>query len=147
MKVRPIVAGTALVCVALVLTGCSSDSDSSSTSSTTTTKEAVCSDKESLESSVEALTDIDLTEGTNAITAALDQVKDDLDALGDSVQTDLQPEVDDVKSALSDLETAVGDFGDGSLTDDLQATGNAIAEVGSSAADMFSALSTKCPSS
>jgi hypothetical protein len=146
MNIRHFVAGTAILCVAFGVAGCGSDSDSNASSSTTTAKDAVCADKKALESSVSALSDVDLTGGKSAVTSAVDKVKKNLDALGDSVQADLEPEVDDVKSALDDLQTAVGNLGSGSLTENLQAVGNAIAKVGTTAGDLFSSLSARCPS-
>jgi hypothetical protein len=147
MNLKRIVAGTAIACIAFGLAGCSSDSGSSSTSSTTTSKDAVCADKTALENSVTSLKNVDLTGGKSSVTDAVNKVKKNLDALGESVKADLKPEVDDVKSALTDLQTAVEGIGDGSLTDNLQSVGTAVAKVGSTASTLFSSLSSKCPSS
>jgi ABC-type Fe3+-hydroxamate transport system substrate-binding protein len=149
VKITRVLTATALACFAVLLVGCGSDSDSdsSSSSSTTTTKDAVCSDKTALENSVKDITNIDLTGGESAVESAVDKVKDNLDALGDSVKADLRPQVDDVKSAIDELETVVRNFGDGSLTDNLQDAGDAVAKVGSTSADLFSSLSAECPSS
>ena len=147
MKVNRVIAGSALACLAVLLVGCSSDSKSSSPSSTTTSKDAVCADKTALENSVKSLKNVDLTGGESAVTSAVDKVQTNLDALRGSVKADLKPQVDDVKAALDQLETAVRNFGNGSLTDNLQAGGNAVAKVGSTSADLFSALSAECPSS
>jgi PBP1b-binding outer membrane lipoprotein LpoB len=147
VKVTRVIAGAALACLAVLLVGCSSDSGSSSSSSTTTSKDAVCADRTALQNSVKSLKDVDYTGGKSAVTSALDKVKNNLDALGDSVKADLKPQVDDVKSALDQLESAVRNFGSGSLTDNLQAAGNAVSKVGSTSADLFSSLSSECPSS
>src|SRR4051812_42316315 len=115
VKVNRVIAGTALSCLALLLVGCSSDSSSSSssTSSTTTSNDAVCNDKTALENSVKSLKNVDLTGGESAVTSAVDKVQTNLDALRDSVKADLKPQVDDVKAALDELETAVRNFGNG----------------------------------
>ena len=97
-------------------------------SSTSTASKAVCADKAALENSVDDLSNVDVTGGRSSVSSAVNKVKNNLDDLGDSVRADLQPEVDDVKDALNDLETAVGNFGDGSLTDNLQDAGSAIGE-------------------
>lgn len=146
MDMKRIVAGTAVACLAFGLAGCSSDSDSNTSSATTTAKDAVCADKTALQNSVTDLSDLDLTGGKSAVTSAVNQVKKNLDALRSSAKADLKPQVDDVKSALTDLQTAVGNFGDGSITDNLQAAGNAIAKVGTTSGDLFSSLSDECPS-
>ncbi|MGZ4690045.1 MAG: hypothetical protein ACXVJW_10195 [Acidimicrobiia bacterium] len=146
MKLRSIVAVTSLCCLAVLLVGCSSDSKSSSTT-TTTPKDAVCADKSALESSVKALTNPDLlTSGTSSIKTAVKKVKTNLDALRQSVKADLKPQVDAVKSALDQLQAAVDNVGSGSLTENLQAIGDAISKVGATAGDLESALQSRCPS-
>ena len=147
MDVKRIVAGSVIACIAFGLAGCSSGSDSNTSSSTTTARDAVCADKTALEDSVNDLSNVDLTGGRSAVESAVDKVKDNLDALGESAKADLKPQVDDVKEALNDLQTAVGDFGNGSLTDNLQSAGDAIAKIGSTSGDLFSSLNERCPSS
>ena len=87
-----------------------------------------------------------LSGGKSSITAAADKVKSDLDALGSSVEADLKPQVDAVKSAVQGVETAVGNFGNGSLSENLQKTGDAIAKVGTTAGALESSLTSECPS-
>ena len=107
----------------------------------------MCADKSALQSSIKALTNPDLlTSGTSSIKAALKKVKTNLDALGQSVKADLKPQVDAVKSALDQLQTVVDNVGSGSLTDNLQAIGDAISKVGATTGDLASALSSECPS-
>jgi hypothetical protein len=146
VKLKGIVAATALVCLAMPLVGCSSDSDSKTSS--TTPKDKVCTDKDAVQSSVKDLTSPDvLSGGKSSITAALDKVERNLDALRASAKADLKPQVDDVKSALDQLQTTVRNFGDGSIADDLSDAGSAIGKVSTSAGDLASALSAECPSS
>ena len=147
MKLKRIIAVTSFACIALVLVGCSSDSKSSS-STTTTPKQAVCADKSALQSSVKDLTNPStLTGGKSSFTSALDQVQSDLDALAKSAKADVQPQVDDLKNAVNDLKSTVKDFGNGSLSDNLQKTGEAITKVGSTAGALYDSLSSQCPSS
>jgi phage-related protein len=149
VKFKKVAAGTVVTFLAFALVGCSSSSSSKSNGSTTTTtaKDAVCSDKSALEQSVKALANPStLSGGKSSITSAADKVKSDIDALGQSVKADLKPQVDAVKSAVQGVETAVGNFGNGSLSENLQKTGDAIAKVGTTAGDLESSLTTKCPS-
>ncbi len=98
MALKQIIAGTAVACLAFAAVGCGSSSGSKSSSTTTTAKQAVCADKDKLQSSVKDLTDPNvLTGGKSSITKALDQVQKNLTALRSSVSADLQPKVDDVK--------------------------------------------------
>jgi hypothetical protein len=144
MKLQRIVVTAAVACLAFGLAACGSDSDSDASSSTTTAQNAVCADTTALKSSVTDLTDLDLTSGRSEITAGLNKVEKNLDALGDSAQADLQPEIDDVKDALDELQSAVKNFGDGNLTDNLQDAGSAISNVGSAAGELLGSLDTQC---
>ena len=146
MNVKGIVASSAVIAIALGLAGCGSSSSSGSGSgSTTTPKEAVCADRANLETSVRALTNSDtLTGGKSSIDAALKKVQKDLDALKSSAKANLKPQVDAVKSALDQLKTVLDGFGNGSITSSLTDAGNAIAKVGTSTADLATALSTEC---
>jgi hypothetical protein len=139
----------------LTIAGCSSgNSKSSSTTSTTSTSSNtlsptsdVCTSKDSLQSSVTALENPSLlTEGKSAITSALDDVKSNLDKLSTAAKGEAQPQVDAVKSALTELQDAVGNFGNGSVTDNIQKTGTAITKVGSTSADLVTTLKQRCPS-
>ena len=150
-----------VACIAIAaaaLVACSSSSSKSSSSTTSTTKSkststtsggsSTCAAKTDLQKSVQALKDPSLLlQGKDAITAAVDDVKTNLDALAADAKSDVQPEVDAVKSAISDLETAVGNLGNGSVSANLEAVGTAIAKVGSTSADLVNALESECPSS
>jgi hypothetical protein len=145
VKLRAITACVTVAMFLFAIAACGSDSKSSSTT-TTTPKDAVCADKAKLENSVDSLIDGDLvTSGTSGIESAVKKIQKNLDALRTSVKADLQPKVDDVKSALTDLNDAVGDVDDGSLTDNIEAIGKAVAKVGSTTGVLFSELNAQCP--
>ncbi len=143
---RHIVSGTAVAVLALGVAGCSSDSGSSS-STTTSAQTAVCKDKSSLQQSVKDLTNLDLTSaGEGKIQSDAKDVQKNLDALGKSVKADLKPEVDALKQAVQDLQDALKNFGDQSITQSIQDTGSAISKVGSTSADLATALDKQCKS-
>jgi hypothetical protein len=142
---RRILGGTAVVALALTVAGCGSDSDSGSSSSTTTAQEAVCKDKTALEDSVKNLTNLDLaTAGEGKIESDAKDVQKNLDALGESVKANLEPEVDALKSAVQDLEDSIKNFGDQSISQSLQDAGSAISKVGSTSADLAKKLDAQC---
>ena len=98
-----------------------------------------------LKSSVTALADPALlTKGKAGIQSALDTVKTNLDAVSSSARSAYQPQVDAVKSAVDDLETALGKFGSGSTASNIEAAGTAIASVGTTASALVSALQAEC---
>ena len=88
-----------------------------------------------------------LTGGKAGIQSAVDTVKTNLDAVSSSAQATYKPQVDAMKSAVSDLETAVSKIGSGSPTQTLQAVGTAITKVGTTSAALVTTLKTACPSS
>jgi hypothetical protein len=149
MKRSAIIIGALVATVALVGCGSSSSkSSSSSTTSTTTTQDAVCSAKSELATSVKALADPTLlTGGKSGITAAVDTVKQNLDTLSAAAKADLQPDVDAMKSALTQLKASVSSLGDGAVGTGLTAVGTDITKVADSAGNLADALKTKCPSS
>ncbi len=108
----------------------------------------MCADTSALKDSVKALSDPDtLTGGKSTIKAALDQVQHDLDALRSSAKASLKPQVDAVKRAVDQLQTAVQGFGNGSFSSSIQKASDAISKVGSTSGDLASALADQCPSS
>ena len=67
-----------------------------------------------MRTSVDALTNLDVVaEGTNSLTAAVDDVKDDLAAMRSSAGDELRPQVEAVQDALDELEAAVADLDSG----------------------------------
>jgi hypothetical protein len=78
-----------------------------------------------------------LTGGKAGIQSAVATLKTNLDEVASTVQSRYKPQVDAAKSALSELEKAVGKLGNGSVTSNLQTVGTAIADVGTTAAPDF----------
>ena len=147
MRLKLLVVCSVIASVGIV--GCTSTSSSSSSSTTTTAvsgKQAVCVARDNLRSSVEALASPSLVTGGKAgIQSALDNVKTSLDAVASAAGAHYKPQVDAVKTAVSDLQTALSNFGSGSTTSNLQAAGTAIANIGTTAETLITSLQTECP--
>ena len=158
-------AGAAAVALAVVLAGCSSGTSPSTSSSATSSssssassavsgstgypagKEQVCQARDQLKTSVTSLTNPTLlVGGTDAIKAAVGQVQTDLGGIVAAGKQDYEPQVTAVQSSLDQLQTAVGNLGNGNVTQNIQAVGAAIAATGTAAADLFSQLKTTCGS-
>src|SRR6478609_2194652 len=114
---RWVAASLAMLGLVVTLAGCSTDSgngtstsSSSSTSSSTSTNTAMseaCASAATLKSSLQALTTINpLRDGQAAVTSAITKVKTDLDAAVASASGALKPEVDGVKTAVDQMQTA-----------------------------------------
>jgi hypothetical protein len=86
-----------------------------------------CAEAAALRESVDALKDVDVrAEGSNGVTAAVDAVKQDLEAVRGSVSTELQPEVEAVQGALDEVEAAAADLGSGGAVSTVTAVSNLV---------------------
>jgi hypothetical protein len=110
-------------------------------------KEQVCEARDQLKTSLAALTNPALLlGGTAGIQAAVKQVQTDLDAVAAAGKQDYAPQVTAVQKALTQLETAVTNLGNGGGTENLTAVGTAIAATGTAAGALFTQLQTGCQS-
>jgi hypothetical protein len=146
----------ALVAVAAVALGGCSSTSKTSTSATTVAgsapsypagKEQVCQARDQLKSSVEALTKPSLLmSGTSSIKAAVTKVQDDLTSLKSAAKTDYKPQVEAVQTSVKDLQSAVSDHSNKSISQNLQDIGTAISNVGTTSSELFTQLKTSCGS-
>jgi len=155
-------AGAVAVTLAVVLAGCSTSPSTSSSSTTSSAaassaasgstsypagKEEICGARDQLKTSVTALTNPTmLVGGADAIKAAVCQVQTDLNAVVAAGKQDYEPQVTAMQSSLDQLQTAVGNLGNGSVTQNMQAVGTAIASTGTAAANLFTQLKAACGS-
>ena len=110
---------------------------SSPTGSSAAPSGDVCADREALRTSVDALTNLDVVaEGTNGVTAAASDVKDDLAALRSSAGAELQPQVQAVQDAVDEVETAVANLDSGGAA----AAVTAVADLATSARTLLDSL-------
>jgi hypothetical protein len=114
-------------------TACSDDSNNGESQSTTSTTASVCDQRNALSDAVDQLKNVNVIEdGTSSLEAAIDDVTQAVDALAESGQSAIQPEVDAVKSSLSELESALGDVG----SNGLQPVATAATETGEAASKL-----------
>jgi cytochrome c556 len=125
----------------------SSSAGSSGSTSYPAGKEQVCQARDQLKTSLDALIDPSLLAGgTSAITAAVDKVQSSLAALKTAAKQNYKPEVDALQTSLQQLQSAVGNLGNGNVSQSLQAVGSAIAKVGTTSGDLFTKLKAACGS-
>jgi hypothetical protein len=131
----------AAVFTALLLAGaataCSDDSSNGESQSTTSTTASVCDQRTAVSDAVDELKNVNVIEdGTSSLEPAIDDVKQAVDALGESAESEIQPEVDAVKSSLSELESAIGDV----ASNGLQPVATAAAATGEAASKLVTEL-------
>ena len=115
-RTRRWLAAATVVAAVLSLTAACGDDDSSSTGSGSgdagASTQEVCDQVDALQSSLTGLSQVDVVQnGTSAVSAQLDEIEKDTDALAESTGNEFEPEVDDLKSSLSDLQTTLGETG------------------------------------
>ena len=139
--------GIAVVALCVALSGCGDDSDPGSDTTTTEAgKAAVCTARDDLQESVTGLADLSIAaEGKDGLDAALDGVQTNLTALEDAASDTYEPEIEEVKSSLDSLKSAVGDVGEGDLGAEVQAIGKDISKLSAATATLFATLSEDCP--
>jgi hypothetical protein len=143
-----------------ILTSCGASSEPSQTSPaattaapstatpTTVTPTAACADVAALKSSLDALTQVRLTEdGVRALTTAIADVKAKLDKAEATASPALQPAVQQVKAAFADLQTAASGITAGNLREKAPAIAAAMKQVGSATQALRSTLTESCPGS
>lgn len=127
------------------MTASASASSSAGTGTDAPDQAQLCQARDELRTSLGELTDpAVLSQGASAIGAAVDAMQNDLDAVVTSARPELKPQLDAVQASLEDLRTAVGNLGDGSLTQNLQAVATAASGVGSASTDLLSELNEIC---
>jgi len=146
MLLRTSLLSLACLATTVLVTSCSSDSEPSAsddsaavttTETVTTTTQDLCADRDALQASIDSLTEVDVrAEGSNGVEAALATVQEDLTAVGESADAELQPEVDALQDAIDELGPAVESIDDGGAA----AAATAIADVATSAEALISSL-------
>ena len=120
----------------LVAVGCGDDDDDSS---------ALCTDRDQLSASVQALGDVDVTaDGTDALRTAVDDVVDDVDQLAEDAGDELGDEVDAVRDAISDVGTTLGSIGDQSVSSVLESLQSELTELSDAAQTLVDEAGQDC---
>jgi hypothetical protein len=115
---------------------------------TTATPTTACADVAALKSSLEALTQVRLAEdGVSALTSAIAEVKTNLDIAQASASPALQPKVQQVKTALAELQTAASGTTADNLRQKTPAIAAAMRQVATATEALRSTLTESCPGS
>ena len=105
-----------------------------------------CADASNLKSSVQSLTTLKTSElNKEALTSSVTKVKSDLDAAVASASGALKPDVDAVKAAVDQLETAATGMTADNFQQKLPAVVAAVQQVGVAATALATTLKQSCP--
>jgi hypothetical protein len=128
---RALMAGIVIVAIA----GCGDDDDKSA-------QEKYCDAASSLDTSVEALLDLDLVaEGANGLESALGDVESSVNELRDTATDATIDEVDELQRSVDGLEGAVSDLGAEISSENVADVESAVQSVGAAAQGVLATLS------
>ena len=137
-------ASVVLICL-LAACGGGDDTTSGSTPSPSPTATTGCEDASALEASLQALKGVDVrTDGVQGLTGAAADVANDLDAAVSSASSELQPHVDQVKTAFTALQTSVDGLTVENLRQKAPAIKSALSQVETATTARASAVETSC---
>lgn len=130
---RQAVAAAVLLLAALTLVGCGNS------------RPAVCSDVDSLQSSVDNLKRVDVREnGLSELSSNLNQVKQDVDQLGKDAQSQYRQQIDGVESAVNRLSSSTSAAKANPTAATLSAVRTGVQGVQSAFDDLRHAVSSTC---
>jgi hypothetical protein len=128
--------------------GASATANSSAPAETTAAAAAGCADVAALESSVQALTDVEpLQDGFTALEAAVADTKTALDAAVASATAELQPAVEDVKTQFAAVQTAASGVTTDNIKQKAPAISAALRSLGTATTALATTLTQECPAS
>ena len=153
---RTVSASFAAIGLVLALAACGTDSggttasssttSSSSSSSTTTSMSQACQDASNLKSSIQSLTTLQMSDlNQTKLNGAITKVKSDLDAAVASASGALKPQVDAVKTAADQVQTAATGMTADNYKEKLPAVLAAVQQLGAAATALGTTLQQSCP--
>lgn len=129
--------------LASVAAACGDDDDSSDTGGASTP--SVCDQRDSLNQSVNDLTELDvIAGGTDSLNAAVDRVESDLDSLAATTSSAVQAEVDDLNDAIDRAEETFANLDDESLLAATAEVAVTVLDVTIAADALVTALAIEC---
>lgn len=139
-----------VVAVGMLPVGCSSTEPSGSSTlvspSPSADAAAACADAAELKSSVQTLAGVEpLQDGLNALEAASSDTKAALETAVASVTAELQPVVDQVKTEITSVQTAMDGLTTDNLTEKAPELATALRRLKISLSSLAATLSQKCP--
>jgi len=132
----------AVAVLALGVAACSDDDDDNDATPTP----SVCDQAETLQSSVADLASLDvISSGTSGLTAAVDQVKTDAEALKTTASDAIAPDVDALQTAIDDAKDTLSNIdSDASLSAKIADVETALTGIATAAADLKDSIDTEC---
>lgn len=140
---KKLIAIGAVAILALSVAACSDDDDDNDATPTP----SVCDQAQTLQSSVQDLANLNvISAGTSGLTAAVDQVKTDADALKTTASDAIAPDVDALQTAIDDARETLSNIdSDASLSSRIADVETALQGIATAAADLKDTIENECP--
>jgi hypothetical protein len=148
--VRPVAAAVGVFGLLGLLGACGSSSKTSSpptsgssTSGSVASNPQLCSARDALKQSIQDLGNLNVIQnGTSGLDAAVNKVRDNLQAVKSASHEQLQPQVTAVQNALDQLGKSISNLSSGGSINDVVNAARNVGQTGSNLADALSSL--KC---
>jgi hypothetical protein len=150
-SIRPLAGAVVVFGILGLLGACGSSSKTSSpptsvssTSVSVASNAELCSARGALKQSIQDLGNFDVIQnGTSGLDAAVNKVRDNLDAVKSASHGQLQPQVTALQNALDQLGKSISNLSSGGSITDVVNAARSVGQAGSNLADALSNL--KCP--
>jgi predicted nucleic acid-binding Zn-ribbon protein len=137
-----------VIAVLMLAVACGDDDDETTDSASTGTPEAatVCEQADSVQQAVEALSEVQIAEeGTNALNAAVADIKTETDELKETASAEVEDEVQALSDSIDEAEEILsGIDDDATLNERIDDVQSAVTGVVTAAAGLPDALSEEC---
>jgi len=132
---------TVIAAIVALAVACSGDDESDATPTP-----SVCDQADAVRQSVEGLADLNvIASGTDELTASVDEVRTEVQALRQTVSDEIRPEAEALETAVDDAkETLSGIDDDATLNEKIDDVQTALTGVATAAADLATALENDC---
>ena len=133
---------TVIAAIVALAVACSGDDDEGEATPTP----SVCDQADAVRQSVEGLANLDvIASGTDGLTAAVDDVRTELQALRQTASDEIRPEVEALETAVEDGQETLSNIdSDAKLSEKIADVETALGGIAIAAADLADALNNEC---
>lgn len=130
-----------IAAVVVLAVACSGDDESDATPTP-----SVCDQADAVRQSVESLADLNvIASGTDGLTAAVDDVRTEVQALRQTVSDDVRPEAEALETAVDDAKETLSNIdSNAKLSARIADVETALGGIAIAAADLANALNNEC---
>jgi len=132
---------TVIAAIVALAVACSGDDESDATPTP-----SVCDQADAVRQSVEGLADLNvIASGTDELTASVDEVRTEVQALRQTVSDEIRPEAEALETAVDDAKETLSNIdSDAKLSEKIADVETALGGIAAAAAALAAALNNEC---